>query len=111
MIISRIGSLIIEPAMVRLRILERRDYKDFAKAETKDKKIALLSEQSNTYRSLAALFLAVLVSFIISSVSGYKSFCLSYCILAFLGLILFVYSFVKQNNYINKRIDMSKEID
>lgn len=111
MIISRIGSLIIEPVMVKSRILKRRDYEDFAKAETKDKKIALLSEQSNTYRSLTALFLTVFISFIISSISGYKSFCLSYFILAFLGLILFICSFVKQNNYINKRIDMSKETD
>lgn len=109
MIISRIGSLVIEPVLIKFKMLKRREYRDFAKAEMKDKKIALLSEQSNTYRTLAALFLVILISFIIASVSGFRSFCWFYYVSACLGLILFSCAFVKQNDYINKRIDICKK--
>ena len=49
LVISRVGSLAIEPLLKRIAFLKFADYKDFISASEKDKKIELLSEVNNTY--------------------------------------------------------------
>ena len=107
MIISRFGSLIIEPFLKWSTFIKFADYKRFVLASQKDEKIAVLSEVNNTYRTLLSLFILLL---------GLKAFrflkfrfaisdnC-TYFILIFLLLIMFLFSYRKQTNYITKRID------
>jgi len=54
LVISRLGSLVIEPLLKCLLFLQFADYKDFLAASKKDEKIELLSEVNNTYRTLRA---------------------------------------------------------
>lgn len=106
MVISRIGSLVIEPVLKKLSFLKFADYKDFIEASKKDSKIELLSEINNMYRTLCSLsILLVLLRLyeliesklpILKSVNSY--------ILAILILVIFLFSYRKQTNYITKRI-------
>ena len=106
MVISRIGSIIIEPLLRRLKVIRYADYKELVAASQADVKIDILIEQSNTYRTLAAMFLCVLpvIAADVSrgAVPGVSDYGL------FLGLLLlawlFLCSFVKQTGYITDRV-------
>src|SRR5260370_14737106 len=55
LVVSRFGSLIIEPLLKWLRFVKFADYKDFVAASQKDAKLDVLSEVNNTYRTLPSL--------------------------------------------------------
>jgi len=102
--VSRIGSLVIEK-IVKL-FIKFKDYSEFIEAEKIDSKISTLSEQNNVYRSLAGVFLSLLIVYILIWVS--KRYNLeSYWKEVTLGLFFIVYlvSYIKQTNYIIRRID------
>ena len=56
LVISRFGSLVIEPLLKHFSFLRFVGYKDFIAASKKDEKLELLSEVNNTYRTLSSLF-------------------------------------------------------
>lgn len=106
MIISRFGSVVIEPISRKFRIVEFAEYGDFISASKQDNKIELLSEVNNTSRTLISLFFILLV------LKGYESIEIhlkipqqvSLFISIILILILFIFSYRKQTAYITKRI-------
>ncbi len=106
MVISRFGSLIIEPVLKKTSFLKFADYKDFVSATKKDEKIDLFSEINNTYRTITAMLVLLLIMKgynyfkFICSISDNTSFLLS--IISILAIFLFSYR--KQTNYITKRI-------
>jgi hypothetical protein len=53
LVISRMGSLTVEPSMKKLKFVKFVTYKEFVSACEKDAKIEVLSEQNNTYRTLS----------------------------------------------------------
>jgi len=57
LVISRFGSLVIEPILRKLSFLRFADYKDFVAACKKDDKLETLLEVNNTYRTLCSLFM------------------------------------------------------
>lgn len=109
MVISRFGSILIEPLLKKVKFLKFADYKKFVLACKQDEKIDILSEANNTYRTLLSTFVLLLI------VKGFMAFKLSYgisdnsanTILISLLAILFLFSYRKQTNYISKRIDAS----
>jgi hypothetical protein len=111
MVISRIGSLFIDPILNKISFLKFADYKDFIAAEKKDSKIELLSEVNNTYRSISALFICLLI------LNGYNYFKanlripdkVSVLICVILVLIIFLLSYRKQTGYITKRIEAANK--
>lgn len=102
LIISRIGSLLIEPILKK--IVKFAKYEDFITASKEDEKINILSESNNMYRTFISLF-SILIIFKL-----YDNYCLIckeyniYIVLLFL-LILFVFSYLKQTKYITKRVN------
>ncbi|NTW33389.1 MAG: hypothetical protein HGB12_12330, partial [Bacteroidetes bacterium] len=56
MVISRFGSLFIDPTLKKISFLKFSDYKSFVSASKKDDKIELFSEVNNTYRTITAMF-------------------------------------------------------
>ena len=50
MVVSRFGSVLIEPILVYIKFLKFEDYKNYISASKKDIKIELLSEVNNTYK-------------------------------------------------------------
>lgn len=110
MVVSRIGSLILEPLLKFIGFLKFADYRDFVRASEKDAKLETLSEANNTYRTLCSLFVCL------GGVWGFKIFLrefpaaeswVIYLAASFL-FVLFLFSYRKQTNYITKRIAAHK---
>ena len=105
--IGRIGSLIIEPLLKKIRIVKFKPYSEFILAADKDSKLEILSEANNMYRSFISLI------FTISIIEGYKyiiekfdiSEMLNGEIIVFLLILLYIFSYRKQTNYISERIE------
>ena len=111
LIISRIGSIIIEPLLKYLSFIKFAAYKEFVQASNKDSKIEILSEANNMYRTFVALFLAlgltVLYSYFELRYPFIKQWVLGSMIL--LIFIMFLFAYRKQTNYITKRIKSNLE--
>jgi hypothetical protein len=110
LVISRIGSILIEPLFKRLSIVTFSEYSAFVKASKRDSKIELFSEINNMYRTIialvATLFILRLHVWLESSISWLKDWRSAGLMIAL--LILFVFSYRKQTQFINKRIDVGK---
>ena len=113
LVISRFGSLVIEPLLKLTKIVRFSDYKDFIEASKKDSKIEVLSESNNMFRTLISmcilLFLAIWFQLLAESWGFLKNNQES--IFLSLLLLLFLLSYRKQTNYIIKRIKTSKQWD
>lgn len=105
--ISRIGSVVIEPILRKIKVVKFSSYDKFIVASEKDKKIELLSETNNMIRTLCALILLVII------VKVYSYIVLIFPILnqvtaeLLLGimLVLLILSYRKQASYITKRVN------
>ncbi len=110
MIISRIWSLLIQPAIDYF--LKKSSYDDFIEAERKDKKLWELSTEKNIYRTMIALFLCVFITNLIYEIVNYNNIC-DYnwyvYIFCLLWSTLFLFSYKKQNWFINRRISKAKK--
>jgi hypothetical protein len=110
MVISRFGSLVLEPILKSISFLTFADYKSFVSASKKDEKIELFSEINNTYRTITAMFILLLL------LKAYHHFevlwnvptKLSAFIAIVLLLLIFLLSYRKQTSYIRRRIDVIK---
>ncbi len=107
LVISRLGSFLLEPALRKLKIVPVGEYSDFVMVSKADPKIELFSEISNMYRSLSTMCLCILTTFLYWVISkgeiSQKNILLS---ILFIGLfVLFIASHSKQNSYLNKRIN------
>ena len=108
LLISRMGSLIIEPILKKVKFVKFADYKDFVLASENDNKIELLSESNNMYRVFISLFVVLIIVNIyeqlLQQILGeYTNF-----IVIVLLLFLFLFSYRKQTNYITQRIEIYK---
>ena len=70
LVVSRVGSLIIEPLMKKIKLVKFVDYQDFISASKHDNKIKLFSEINNMYRTLISLFVLVLLTKIYEMISS-----------------------------------------
>jgi hypothetical protein len=111
MIVSRFGSLFIEPILKKVGFLKFADYKKYVSASKSDPKIELFSEINNTYRSLISVMvlLGILKLFnylkIVWSISNDTSILIAITLV----LIMFLFSYRKQTNYITKRISANDQ--
>lgn len=64
LIIGRVGSLVIEKFLKRIRFVIFAPYTDYVKAEKKDNKVQILSNKNNVYRSLSGLGLCLVIAII-----------------------------------------------
>ena len=100
LVLSRIGSILIEPVLGCTKIVQFSDYARFIKASKLDNKIELLSEVNNMHRTIIAMLVVLLVT----SICNGSATC--YLTTGLLGLvILFILSYRKQTSFITKRIE------
>lgn len=105
-IISRIGSLVVEPILKRVKFIKFAPYEDFVKASKVDAKLEILSEANNMYRTVCALFISTSVVIGYNFVAYYLPWLnkaglpLSICSLT----VLYLFSYRKQTKYITKRV-------
>ena len=106
LVISRVGSLAIEPILKKTSFIKFADYKDFVLASREDPILEVLSEVNNMYRTLCSLFL------LLAALKAYELLAERYPLLAssspyiLVGSLfaLFIFSYRKQTQYITKRI-------
>jgi hypothetical protein len=106
LVISRIGSLVVEPVLKRLLFVRFSDYTEFISASKTDTKLNLLSEANNMYRTFCSLFFLILL------LKGYERMTYTFPIVGKWGsmaliiglLVMFLFSYRKQTLYITKRI-------
>lgn len=112
LIISRIGSLAIEPILKKISFVKFTDHKDYVNASKKDLNIEIFSEINNMYRSFASMFLLIIL---IKIYIFYQSKYLflqgtNQYIWLILLFILFLISYKKQTKHITKRIILHNNI-
>lgn len=104
--ISRFGSLFVEPALRYMQIAIYSDYNSYLTACAEDKKIEILVEDNNQYRTYISLFvlLTIALSFdAISSNLGLTDISKKVVILI-ATLFLFIAAYRKQTFYIYRRV-------
>jgi hypothetical protein len=107
MIISRIGSTIIEPVLKKIKFVKFSDYGKYIDKSKEDPLLATLSEQNNTYRTLLSMFILLLIVDNINALQGkfpwldnnMPSLALSSMV------VLLAFSYRKQTNFITNRIE------
>ena len=107
LVISRIGSLVIEPLLKKSGFLKFADYDKFLAASKVDKKLDELSEANNMYRTMCSLFIFVLGLLVFDAVASevpYLRDGAPYVVVVIL-LILFIFSYRKQTRYIVQRVN------
>ncbi|SNU99818.1 Uncharacterised protein [Megamonas hypermegale] len=104
--ISRIGSLIIEPILKIIHFTIPFNHTNYINASMKDSKIEVLYEINNSYRTIIALFVFILISYIYNYGFTNISFSYPFDIILF-GFILFMFSYRKQSNYIHNRVSIA----
>lgn len=123
MVISRIGSIVIEPILKKIsykdknsekkrKLIEYAPYGDYKKACDGDPIILTLSEVNNTYRTLLSTFVSILMckaAFVINNLlenKGIYFFKNNYeWIILILLIVLFLCSYAKQTNYVRKSVE------
>jgi hypothetical protein len=108
LVISRVGSLVVEPTLKLLRVIKYLPYTDYVQAAQLDAKLDTLSQENNTYRTLIATFLMFIGFYLLdkhahSLLSGKSSVVIVGG--AALLILLFAFAYHKQTKYITKRIN------
>lgn len=110
LVISRIGSILVEPTLRKSKFLVFDTYSNYLKAVTADPKIDTLSVENNMFRSLATTFaslglakIAVTMFEMWPEFEQFKSHFAIFCLMC-----LFLLSYRKQTQFIFKRIQDTK---
>lgn len=106
LVISRVGSLVIEPALKWLGFLQFAEYKDYLTAAKIDNTIELLCEVNNMYRTLASMFLLLLLLRVHENIASRLEVSPESAFLSLLVMLAcgFLFAYRKQTTYITKRI-------
>jgi len=113
LVISRFGSLVVEPLLKKMKIVKYSSYEDFITACKVDDKLELLSEVNNMYRTIFSMFILLLLFKLYELFSnGFPDINnYTYCIALVLLSGLFMASYWKQTKFIKERVDISKRRD
>jgi hypothetical protein len=106
LMISRIGSLVLEPVLRWTKIVTYSDYDAYIIASERDKKIEAFIEASNTLRTIAAGAMCLMIAWLISGYLQGTEFAVRWgneVTIAFF-FILFVLAHRKQSSYVFKRV-------
>lgn len=106
MIISRIGSVIVESICKKIKLVVFAPYDEFVRASLIDDKVNILSETNNTYRTMLSMCLMLLIVKAYIFIANHVKWLSDYTVIIILFslFILFLYSYKKQTGYILKRV-------
>lgn len=111
LVVSRTGSLIVEPLLKRFRFARFSKYEDFVSASNTDIKIEILSEACNMYRTFVAMFFLLFITkfyFYIQATYPWLQEWNMHILISSL-LLMFLYSYRKQAQYIFNRVNIIKK--
>jgi hypothetical protein len=109
LVVSRFGSLVLEPLFKRTRFVVFAEYKSYLSACNKDPKVELMSEVNNTYRTLCSLFVLLLLLKLYEILGARWPVFEKFHVIALIALLLvtFAFAYRKQTAYVKKRIEAS----
>lgn len=110
LVVSRFGSLVVEPLLKKITFLEYVDYQSYVSASKKDPKLELLSEVNNSYRTLSSMFMLIAlikIWVILETKISFLSIVGPYFLLVVI-LVMFLFSYKKQAEYVVKRVKANK---
>jgi hypothetical protein len=109
LVISRLGSLIVEPVLKSLSFVKFTSYSDFVTALKKDPSLDILSEVNNMYRTLVSVCAGVLLLLFYDLLKT-KFFWVqdseTYGLLTVL-IVIFLFAYRKQTTYITNRVEVN----
>lgn len=109
MVLSRIGSLLLEYYLKKWKFVVFAPYSDYKDAEAKDPKVGILSTENNMYRTFLATFLTLLILLSLNMIPYVKEFMhtpwMALLIIIFLTL-LFLFAYRKQTSYVRKSVEI-----
>jgi hypothetical protein len=110
LVISRFGSLLLEPTLKKVKFIQFANYKDYISASASDPKIELLSEVNNMYRTISSLFALIILLRIYEGIESTLSPLETYrvLLLTLLLLPLFLLSYKKQTKFITDRVNSKR---
>jgi len=113
MVISRIGSVFVEPVLKKFKFLQFEEYGKYLSASDKDTKLEALVEANNVYRTFVSVFLCLLLLKFYSVIEQILPFLaiIQEWLLILLLLVLFLFSYRKQTNYISSRIRKNSDVE
>lgn len=114
MILSRLGSTIIEPLYKKICFVVYAEYKNYLNASANDSKLDILVLENNTYRTLIATFVSLFILFLMDQIQwlhGKYQHPIAIGIYLFLLILLFSLSFRKQTNFIRKKVHRDLELN
>ena len=108
MVLSRIGSLLLEHYLKKWKFVVFAPYSDYKEAEAKDPKVGILSTENNMYRTFLATFLTLLILFGLNLIPRVNEFMhtpwMALIVIACLTL-LFLFAYRKQTSYVRKSVE------
>lgn len=111
LVISRLGSLIVEPLLKRVKFVQFAPYKDYLEAAKLDARIEIFSEQNNMYRTLCSmsiLLIALKIAEQIKDAWPWGADVNSFIFVIGL-LVIFLFSYRKQTQYVVQRVTAALE--
>jgi len=102
LVISRFGSLIIEPILKKTKFVIFVDYKDYLIVSEKDENLSVLSETNNMYRTFITTFFLIIILKLLSIIENRFTSIKEWnvwCVLIFL-FFLFLFAYRKRDRYI-----------
>lgn len=108
MILSRVGSLLLEHYLKKWKFVVFAPYSDFKDAETKDPKVSVLSTENNMYRTFLATFLTLSLLYGLSMIPCVNEFMHSpwMALISIVSMtVLFLFAYRKQTYYVRKSVE------
>lgn len=106
LVCSRIGSLVVEPILKKIKFVQFVQYEDYLKASQTDPKLAELNTDNNFYRTIIGVCISETFLLAFKYLMNHFAFINDHASWILLGLcfLLFLFSYQKQTRYINKRV-------
>jgi len=107
MIVSRVGSIFIEPALKAIKFISFKDYKLFVQASKLDPKLELLSEVNNTYRTILSMLILLSCEYTYLEIKFRYNITHNTTVILATSFTtaLFLFSYRKQTSFISRRIE------
>lgn len=104
---NRFGSIVIEPLLKSIKLLDKAKYDEFVKAELKNEKVRILNMEGNAFRSYSATMALTLIAMLFKYLTNLLEcpVVYQYIIAIFLLLFLFIASYIKQTKYVKDRVE------
>lgn len=103
---NRLGSLVLDPFLRRIRFLEVKNYDSFVTSERVDKKLETLVANHGLYRTFFTAGAIYLLLFIISRLlpGAVLPAQAVFVLFVIAGMLVFLFAFKKEDGYIHSRI-------